>query len=411
MLVKVSNLLILSLLVVGSVHAQSQTELEVDSVHAVSYGGIKDNVFAGFHFGGNTAFGENIRYKSPGDVSKFFRLGGALSLGKFFTPAFGLRGTLGLYRQCGIAEQEPREAYPEYYGDGVYNFWNANANVDVLINLYHLFYPHRDTPKFNVIPLFGVGTSYTFGFDKDKLARFEEAPAPYHVDTKASFYPSMRVGFLLSYWLNDRFELQMDAHFDFIDDKYNGVSFDRKYDGYMVAMIGLAYKFHRGTHRYTSTNVVLNDAVQVNRVNADLSQARRDLAAAEQLAPDTTFRLRQEQILEMTVSFNIDRFNITDVQRPNVEAVARYIRLHPEVDVVICGFADYKTAYPAYNMRLSKRRVMAVYNMLTQQFGIDPKRLSVDYKGDTEQPYQMENRWNRVVVFKLTPHQEYKNLE
>lgn len=113
----------------------------------------------------------------------------------------------------------------------------------------------------------------------------------------------------------------------------------------------------------------------------------------------------------MTISFNRDKFNITEVQRPNVEMVASFIKAHPEFDVVICGFADVKTAYPAYNMRLSKRRVMAVYNMLTKQYGIDPQRLSIDYKGDIEQPYRVKNEWNRVVVFKLTPHNEYKFLE
>ena len=282
----------------------------------------------------------------------------------------------------------------------------ANANVDVLVNLYHVFYPHRPTPKFNVLPLFGVGTAYTFGFQKDKLEIFSRPAAPYIVNTKADFYPSLRIGFLLSYWLSKRLELQFDAHFDFIDDKYNGVIDDRKYDGYTVAMLGLAYKFKRGTRRYENRIEHLDDVVEVNRMNNELELARQNLEKAK--VKDTLLRVNQEQFLEMTVSFIIDKFNITDVQRPNVEAVAAYINSHPEVDVVICGFADVNTAYPAYNMRLSKRRVTAVYNMLTQQFGVDPKRLSIDYKGDTEQPYDLKYQWNRVVVFKLTPHNEYK---
>lgn len=402
------RLVILSVVLAFSYQLHAQ--LKADTVQAVSYGTIRDNLFAGLHFGANGSWGENIRYHQLSDVTKFPRLGGMASVGKFFTSAFGIRGTLGLYRQCGIAEKEPRETYPQYYGDGIYNFWNANANIDVLINLYHVFYPHKDTPKFNFIPLFGVGTSYTFGFDKDKLAIFDQAPAPYHVETKADFYPSLRVGFLISTWLSERLELQLDAHYDFIDDQYNGVTFDRKYDGYMVAMIGLAYKFKRGTKRYENHVVELSDIGEVGVVNRNLATARQSLEIAE--APkDTLLRVNQEQIMEMTVSFGIDRFNITDVQRPNVEAVAAYVKAHPEVDVVICGFADVKTAYPAYNMRLSKRRVMAVYNMLTQQFGVDPNRLSIDYKGDTEQPYDVMNRWNRVVIFKLTPHNEYKEIK
>jgi len=397
----------LGAVLVFSCHLSAQ--VKVDTIQAVSYSNLVENYFAGFHFGINGSWGENIRYYKLSDIPRFQRLGGMLSLGKFFSSNFALRGTLGIYRQCGRAEKEPREVYPEYYGDGIYNFWSANANVDVLVNLYHVFYPHRPTPKFNVLPLFGVGTAYTFGFEKDKLEIFSRPAAPYVVNTKADFYPSLRIGFLLSYWLSKRFELQFDAHFDFIDDKYNGVIDDRKYDGYTVAMLGLAYKFNRGTRRFENRFEHLDDAVEVNRMNNELEIARQNLEKAK--VKDTLLHVNQEQFLEMTVSFIIDKFNITDVQRPNVEAVAAYINSHPEVDVIICGFADVNTAYPAYNMRLSKRRVMAVYNMLTQQFGVDPDRLSIDYKGDTEQPYDLKYQWNRVVVFKLTPHTEYKEIK
>jgi outer membrane protein OmpA-like peptidoglycan-associated protein len=113
----------------------------------------------------------------------------------------------------------------------------------------------------------------------------------------------------------------------------------------------------------------------------------------------------------MTVSFVVDRYNITEVQRPNVEAVANYMEAHPDINVTICGFADVETAYPAHNMKLSKRRATAVYRMLTKQFGVDPRRLSIDYRGDIVQPYRLQNEWNRVVVFKINPNNDYKFLE
>ena len=76
------------------------------------------------------------------------------------------------------------------------------------------------------------------------------------------------------------------------------------------------------------------------------------------------------------------------------------------LDVVICGFADVETAYPSYNMRLSKRRVTSVFRMLVDKYGVDPNHLSIDYMGDTVQPYDRKNEWNRVVVFVLQPHEE-----
>ncbi|MBO6029904.1 MAG: OmpA family protein [Prevotella sp.] len=392
-------------------HAQSETEtssLKVDTIRGVREDRFIDNVFFGVHLGFNGPYGENIRVYRTSEYIKSNRLGGMLSVGKFFTPIFGLRGTLGFMRQTGRAEKEPREVYPEYYGDGFYEFSNFHGYADVLVDMHNWIYKYREDRRFHIIPMIGVGFNTTFGFDKEKARRFAEPPAPYLINTASDIYFALRAGVIFSYHLSKVWDLDLEIHMDATDDKYNGVIDDRIYDGYLVTLLGFKYNFRRGHEKY---RLEMTDALDVARMNANINQARQDLAAAKAAPVDTTYRVRQEQLLEMTVSFIIDKFNITDVQRPNVEAVAAYIKSHPDVDIVICGYADVQTAYPAYNMRLSKRRVMAVYNMLTQQFGVDPKRLSIDYKGDTEQPYLMENPWNRVVVFKLTPHNEYKEIK
>ena len=87
----------------------------------------------------------------------------------------------------------------------------------------------------------------------------------------------------------------------------------------------------------------------------------------------------------------------------NVAEVAKYIEEHPDVNIVITGYADVKTAYPEYNMKLSKRRAESVRDALVKKFNVDPSRLRIDYKGDTVQPYKMKNEWNRVVIFVTEP--------
>lgn len=101
----------------------------------------------------------------------------------------------------------------------------------------------------------------------------------------------------------------------------------------------------------------------------------------------------------MTVSFIIDKYNITDVQKNNVQRVAKYLKDNPNINLIITGYADVKTGYPAYNLKLSERRANAVRDMLVNDFGVDPSRLRIDYKGDTIQPYERKNEWNRVVIF------------
>ena len=104
-------------------------------------------------------------------------------------------------------------------------------------------------------------------------------------------------------------------------------------------------------------------------------------------------------MLGMTVSFIIDKYNITDIQKKNVAEAAKYLEDHPEVNLIVTGYADVQTGNPAYNLKLSQRRAEAVCNMMVKEFGVDPSRIRVDYKGDSLQPYQLKNEWNRVVVF------------
>ncbi|MDO4181946.1 MAG: OmpA family protein, partial [Bacteroidales bacterium] len=105
----------------------------------------------------------------------------------------------------------------------------------------------------------------------------------------------------------------------------------------------------------------------------------------------------------MTVSFVIDKYNITDIQKKNVAEAAKYLEEHTDVNLIVTGYADVQTAYPAYNLKLSERRAKAVYDMMVKEFGVDPSRIRIDFKGDTVQPYQIKNEWNRVVVFITEP--------
>lgn len=87
------------------------------------------------------------------------------------------------------------------------------------------------------------------------------------------------------------------------------------------------------------------------------------------------------------------------MQKRNVASVAKFIESHPNVNLIVTGYADVETAYPEYNMKLSQRRAKAVYDCLVNEFNVDPSRLRVDYKGDVVQPYADVNEWNRAVVF------------
>ena len=168
-------------------------------------------------------------------------------------------------------------------------------------------------------------------------------------------------------------------------------------------MIGLIYHFkdHYGDRRFMDIN--WTDADELARMNRNINDLRDQLRNTK---PRVEYRDEYHYIdvLQTTVSFEIDKYNITKIQKKNVAEVAKYLENHPEVNLVVCGYADVETAYPEYNLKLSENRAKAVYNMLVKDFNVQPDRLRIDFKGDTVQPYGLKNEWNRVVIFVTEPN-------
>ena len=98
------------------------------------------------------------------------------------------------------------------------------------------------------------------------------------------------------------------------------------------------------------------------------------------------------------VYFRIDSYKIDRHQHVSIYNTAEYLKQNPDAKVKIVGYADKLTGYPEYNWKLSEKRAKAVADVLIKEYGIDSSRISVDWKGDTEQPYPV-NDWNRVLSF------------
>ena len=126
-----------------------------------------------------------------------------------------------------------------------------------------------------------------------------------------------------------------------------------------------------------------------------------NLNEANNLMPDIVENVNLTEALQTTISFYVDRYYITDAQKKNVKSVAKFLETHPDINLIVTGYADIETAYPAYNLRLSQKRAKTVYDMLVDEFNVPKNRLRIDYKGDTVQPYESVNEWNRAVIFFL----------
>ncbi|MBR2074877.1 MAG: OmpA family protein [Fibrobacter sp.] len=394
--------ILLAMLCTLPMWSQSNQDIEVtiDSVSGLKHYKASDNWFISVHGGANYSMSENARFGTFKDMLKG---GFGLSVGKYFSPAIGSRVQLSYIRQQSRADREAIAAYPQVYGDGNFGYNIFAGYLDGLFNLNNIFGQYRETTRFNVIGIIGLGFNSTSNFD-DKVEgwRADKVAAPYEVNTDGKTLLAARAGLMASYRLSNALDLELEITAQATDDAYNGTRHDEKYDSYLNAFLGLTYHFkdQYGDRRFRYRT--LSDRGTIDDLNRKINELRGLIRE-----PETIVKVEEEvfrsEILNMTISFIIDKSNITDIQKKNVAEVAKYIEEHPDLNIVITGYADVQTAYPAYNLALSERRAKSVHKCLVEEFGVDPSRLRIDFKGDTVQPYKLKNEWNRVVIFMTEP--------
>lgn len=390
----------------------SALNIKADTVRALKQYKGGDNWFISIHGGVNHSMSENARFGKFFDMTK---PSVALSVGKYFSPAIGARVQFAYMKQQSRANSEAIEAFPSVYGKGNYGFSMLGGYVDGLFNLNNIFSQYKESTRFNVVGILGLGFNSSFGFD-DKVeawgpnstnAKNNTEFAPYQVYTDNETYFALRGGLQFNYMLSNSLDLGLEATFNATDDGYNGTRYDRKWDTYVNVMLGLTWHFkdHYGDRRFRYTEV--SDQATIDYLNQQINEERAKVRPVE---PEQVVEVKKEivknEILDMTVSFIIDKYNVTDIQKKNVAAAAQYLEEHPNVNLIVTGYADVKTGNPAYNLKLSQRRAETVYNMLVKEYNVSPDRIRVDYKGDSLQPYQLKNEWNRVVVFITEPRND-----
>ncbi len=93
-------------------------------------------------------------------------------------------------------------------------------------------------------------------------------------------------------------------------------------------------------------------------------------------------RLEETVRIELDVKFALDSAEVRPEHRAEVETVYEFMNEYPETKVTIEGHTD-DTGAADYNQDLSQRRAQAIANMLVQEFGLDPERVSAIGYGES----------------------------
>ena len=317
-----------------------------------------------------------------------------LAFGRWFTPymAFRIGGYYG--------------NYAEGLSTGTLHYRSASANVDFMWDMCNSIAGVNLNRPVSVVPFVGIGANYVhhFGGTTGAINTYDDG----HKRTNAWTIP-VSAGLQLRFRLCKYVDFFLEGRASFAGDNFNNIDADVPVDIAFQATGGLTFNIGGKSFQtydpcaeaaYISS---LND--QVNDLREELAVTTAALAAAESQLPCPEVKpapapapVVEAAPMLTTVRFSINSARVTPMEMVNVYNVAEYMKKNPDAKVTITGYADKDTGTADFNQKLSERRAQAVYDILTNNYGISGDRLVKAAEGSSEQPYTTNN-WNRIVIF------------
>lgn len=263
-------------------------------------------------------------------------------------------------------------------------------SVDLTANLSNLFCGYNPKRLVNVGIFAGIGANLAFSNDEAQDVA-KQMIADYGKTTVGNdqyvryLWDGSRTELLGKFGLNVDFRLSdavsvgIEANANTLNDHYNSKKAGNS-DWYFNALAGV--KINLGK-TYT-TKVVEPVAVAPTVVEKEVIK-------------EVVKEVEKVQPLRRDIFFSIRSTEITLTENAKVKEIAAYMKKYPNSKVSIVGYADKGTGNPVINRALSEKRARVVADALINGHSIAASRVSVDAKGDTEQPYE-ENVLNRVSI-------------
>lgn len=292
-----------------------------------------------------------------------------------FTKLWGLRAGLTGWEAKG-AWATPKQIYKYNYLQG---------NIDATLDLGNLFCRYNPKRFFNPYLFLGIGINGAFNNDEAVAINSSGHRLQYlWTDNKVNVVG--RGGLGASLRLSDKVFFNIEANANVLSDHYNSKKAGNP-DWQFNALAGFTFKFGK-SHKKTEPVVYHNP-----------EPVRPAPAPAAKQEPE--YEPKQEPVvkaeaLHENIFFTIGSAKIRQSEESKIQNLAEYMKKYQNANVEICGYADKGTGNAAVNKRLSEKRAYAVADALKEQ-GIADSRISIDFKGDKEQPFSANND-NRVCI-------------
>lgn len=346
--------------------------------------GFWDNWFIGAGAGANFYFGDQgVKFFDRPTVAP------TVQFGKWFNPYIG-----GRVKVTG----GPLNSHID--DNNRYKFNYVNPEFNFMWNVSNYLGKYNENRVYSFIPYVGMGTAIGWDYKDQNDNKF--------AGNSTQRTLTMSAGIINKFRLSSRLSLDIEFSGAFLkqdfDKRQPGTNIS--YDGLLNGSASLVYKVGSKTD---FSEALLMDQGLVDDLNNQINRLRQENARLAQ-RPENCPKCPEAKTIEKIVKqgggsfvsnvvfFRIGSANIDKQQEISIFNTAKYLQENPNAKVKIVGYADKQTGTPSINEKLSEKRAKNVANALIKTYNIDSNRVTVEWKGDTVQPYA-ENDWNRVAIF------------
>lgn len=343
------------------------------------------------HFFGQAQIGAQETL-GEGAFGKLLSPNAQLAVGYQFNPVIGLRVAVNAWQSRGVFKPE-NEKWK----------WNYVApTVDAVFNMTNLLGGYNPTRLVDVNVYAGIGFNSAFNNKEAQQVnnRLNEA---YGITT-STLYKDENVlsniwghghtrflgqfGADVNFNVTEQLQLGIELMANVLNDHYNSKKAANA-DWYFNALVGVKYAF--GPRYSTRTRVIENAPCEPQIIEKVVEKI-------VEVPVQVVEQKKEVQSFRRDVFFKINMSVITPAEMTKVEAVAEYLKAHPDAKVTVTGYADKGTGTKQFNLRLSAKRAEVVAKTLQTKYGISSSRIMVKSMGDDEfQPYP-DPVQNRVAI-------------
>ena len=292
----------------------------------------------------------------------------SISLGKYITPTWGIRGQVnGIWQSLCLQEIGYHEHNKNYVG----------ANIDAMVNLSSLFAganPNRFFEVYGFVgPQLSVAKSANVVYTYDGNTG-ERTGVSTSGEAKAKARIGASAGLGLKFNLNNKWAIDVEARGAIAPSIFGNISDHRKAEGTGMITAGVSYTFGGKKFAKVEDRVVEKEVIK---------EVIKEVPSAAEVA----------------IFFKIGKAKISPEGMVNVQLMAKAIKANPNAKYKIAGFADKATGSASFNQTLSEKRAQAVYDALVAE-GVKESQLEKVAMGGTDNMFG-KNYLNRVVILEV----------